>query len=70
MTAENAKQKTNIQLQNTFKKNEILRSSVIGCPISALRFLLSWDFTLRFNDKENIGDDKILLNSLQILKLS
>ena len=64
MTAKNAKQKTNIQLQNIFKKKEILKSSVIVCPISALRFLLLWDFTLRFNDKENIRDDKIFLNSL------
>ena len=46
MTAENAKQKTNSQLQNSFKNIEILRSSVTGYPFSALRFLQSWDFTL------------------------
>ena len=45
MTAENAKQKTNNQLQNSSKKKEILRSSVIGCPFSTLRFLLSSDLT-------------------------
>ena len=47
MTAENAKQKTNSQLQNSSKKKEILRSSVIGCPFSTLRFLLSSDFTFK-----------------------
>ena len=35
------------QKTNSSKKEEIWRSFVIGCPFSALRFLLSSDFTFR-----------------------
>ena len=46
MWAQNAKHRTNSQLQNTFKKKEILSFSVIGCSFSALHFAPTLDDTL------------------------
>ena len=47
MTAENAKKKTDSQLQKIFRFLSSERSFAIGSSFSALRFLQSWDGTLR-----------------------